>query len=257
MVPKLDDARERQTWYRSQAQPMPNSPEAMSGRVEQLKAALVEQGRRVQSLLETAFTALFNRDMTLAKSVEALDTVVDQADVKIEQDAVELLTAATRESAHMPPQQLRGVLTIVKINNELERVADAGVDIAELVDPALVNSPPFPDTFRVMANSVVGILRDTTASFARSDPALAKVVLQSQHCVWAFKAAILRDAEERIAKGTMNVDAAFRLHEIASQCELIADHCTNIAEQVIYSTTGSIVRHTDAEWVEIPAQGQA
>ncbi len=235
---------------------MPISPEAISGQVEQLKAALVEQGRRVQALLETAFTALFNRDMTLAKSVEALDTAVDQADVKIEQDAVELLTAATRESAHMPPQQLRGVLTIVKINNELERIADAGVDIAELVDPALINTPPFPDTFRVMANSVVGILRDTTASFARNDPALAKVVLQSQHCVWAFKAAILRDAEERIAKGSLNVDVAFRLHEIASQCELIADHCTNVAEQVIYATTGSIVRHTDAEWVEIPTNAK-
>jgi phosphate uptake regulator len=69
-------------------------------------------------------------------------------------------------------------------------------------------------------------------------------VLQSQHAVTAFKAAILRDAEEKIAKGAMGVDFAFRLHELASQCELMADHCTNMAEQVIYVTTGAIVRHT-------------
>jgi phosphate uptake regulator len=50
----------------------------------------------------------------------------------------------------------------------------------------------------------------------------------------------------------MNVDFAFRLHEIGSQCELMADHCTNIAEQVIYAATGAIVRHLPHEWVEIP-----
>ena len=50
----------------------------------------------------------------------------------------------------------------------------------------------------------------------------------------------------------MNVDFAFRLHEVATQCELIADHCTNIAEQVIYLTTGAIVRHMTNSWVELP-----
>lgn len=103
-----------------------------------------------------------------------------------------------------------------------------------------------------MANSVIGILRDAVGSLMTNDPQLAKVVLQSQHTVTAFKAAIVRDAEEKIAKGKMQVDAAFVLHEVANLCELLADHCTNIAEQVIYLTTGSIVRHTTTSWVEVP-----
>ena len=63
--------------------------------------------------------------------------------------------------------------------------------------------------------------------------------------------AILRDAERKIAQGTMPVDFALSLHELANECCKIADHCTNISEQVIYLVTGAIVRHTDAGWVEV------
>ena len=153
------------------------------------------------------------------------------------------------------PQQLRAILTIAKINNEMERVADVAAKLAELAQQVIAvasSGSTLPDTFRVMANSVIGILRDVNTAVLRSDPALANIVLQSQHAVTAFKSAILRDAEEKIAKGEMTVDVAFRLHEIASQCELIADHCTNMAEQVIYLTTGAIVRHLQNSWVELP-----
>lgn len=235
---------------------MPTTPQGFANRIETLKGSLVEQGRRVQAQLETAFGSVFTRDAAKAAEAIKADEEIDRVDVELERASVALLTDATRETSHLEEVQLRWVLTIVKINNELERIADAAVDVAELVDPARGLTAPLPDTFRVMANSVVGILRDTNTCLMRADPVLAKVVLQSQHAVTAFKAAILRDAEEKIAKGAMGVDFAFRLHELASQCELMADHCTNMAEQVIYVTTGAIVRHTPSEWVEVPGSAR-
>lgn len=234
---------------------MNTSPQAFNDRIAGLRSDLVGQGRRVQALLETAFDAVFSRDPELARRVAVMDDDVDRVDVHLEQAAVQLLTDATRESAQLSEHQLRAVLTIVKINNELERIADAAVDVSELVEPLQRLSAPFPDTFRVIANSVIGILRDVNSSVMRDDPLMSKVVLQSQHAVSAFKDAIVRAAEEKIATGQMAVDFAFALHEIAGQCVLIADHCTNIAEQVIYLTTGSIVRHMPAQWVVIPRQG--
>ncbi len=240
---------------------MPNTPTSPSGqppsagfsqRLERLRTDLTEQGKRVQAMVDLALEAIFNRDDAKAKLSIAMDDAVDTADVELEKACVQLLADATREGASLDQGQLRLVLTIAKANNELERIADAAVDVGEMVPAIRQASQSFPDTFRVMANSVIGILRDTNTSVAKNDPLLAKVVLQSQHAVTAFKAAIMRDTEERIAKGAMGVDFAFRLHEIASQCELIADHCTNIAEQIIYLTTGSIVRHTDARWIEVP-----
>ncbi|MCG3124067.1 MAG: Phosphate-specific transport system accessory protein PhoU [Phycisphaerales bacterium] len=231
---------------------MTTTPQDFAQRIETLRGQLASQGRRVQQLLETVFTAFFAGDVAAAATVEKLDDEVDRVDVQLEQECVALLTDATRQSAALDPAQLRAVLTIVKINNELERIADAGVEVAQRVSAVKAQKVSFPDTVRVMANSAVGIIRDSTTSFARLDPRLAKIVLQSQHAVTAFKDAILRDSEERIAKGAMSVDSAFQLHEVANQCELIADHCTNIAEQVIYQTTGAIVRHTEANWVEVP-----
>ena len=76
-------------------------------------------------------------------------------------------------------------------------------------------------------------------------------MLKAEDTVRGFKSAVLRDAENRIASGDMAVDTAFLLHELASCCEHIADHSTNMAEQVLYAVTGTIVRHCEAGWTEV------
>lgn len=232
------------------------TPEDFSRRISQLQADLVDQSRRVLGVVETAFEAVFEADAAKAGQVATQDDLIDDIDVALEKRSVQLLTEACASTATLDASQLRMVLTLVKINNEMERIADAAVDVAGLVAPApapgQAPATKFPGVFRVMANSVIGIVRDTGTAVQRMDAPMAKVVLQSQHAVTSFKAAILRDAEQQIAKGVMSVDFAFRLHEIGSQCELIADHCTNIAEQVIYATTGAIVRHMASHWVEVP-----
>lgn len=235
---------------------MPTTPEGFAQRTQALKAELVEQGGRVQAMLESAFGAAFDRDEARAKSAIGMDDAVDAADVAIEQRSVQVLTEATRGGAEIDARQLRELLTIVKANNELERIADVAVDLAELVPALKKIGTPLPDTFRVMTNSVIGIVRDVNQSIGRSDPSLANIVLQSQHAVTAFKGALLREAEQKLAKGTMTPDFAFQLHEMASMCEIIADHCTNIAEQVIYQTTGAIVRHMETSWVEVSRPGR-
>lgn len=245
---------------------MPTTQAEFSGRIVRLRADLVEQGRRVQSMVEGAFDALFTLNAAKAADVLRQDDIIDRVDVELERACVGLLADATRETRSLGEVELRQVLTIAKINNELERIADVAVDLSELLHtrdgagtepPGKNGRPPIPDTFRVIANSVVGILRDTTTALQKQDAALAKLVLQSQHAVTTFKAAIVRDAEKAIAAGKMPVDFAFLLHEVANLSEIIADHCTNIAEQVIYVTTGAIVRHMEAAWVEVPGPGGA
>jgi phosphate transport system protein len=227
---------------------MPTSPDGFNARIASLKSDLVAQAGRVQALVEASFESAFARDEQQAGQVLVMDEDVDKVDVGIEKAAVQLLTDATAEGAHLPAQQTRLVLTIVKINNELERIADAGVAVAEevkLLQAATVTMPP---TFRVMTNSVVGILRDSAAAFARGDAKLARVVLASEDAVEEFKKALIRDVQQRIAAGTISLDAAFSLQEVATYCEIMAGHCTNIAEQVLYSETGEVVRHMGGHW---------
>lgn len=227
---------------------MTTPAEGFANRLAGIKATLVEQGRRVQALIEAAFESVMTRDVAAAMRVVQMDEMVDSVDISIEQSSVQLLQDATSAGAAMSVEKLRMVLTVVKINNELERIADAGVTVAQLVAPLHKSNAVLPETFKVLANSVVGILRDADTAFSRIDPALAKVVLASEDAVEEFKKALLREAQVQVSKGKMSVDEAFLLQELATNCEIMAGHCTNIAEQVLYVATGAIVRHSTGHW---------
>ncbi len=231
------------------------TPEEFGRRIDDIRAKLTEQGRTVVSLVDAAIEAFYARDAAEAEGVVAEDDRVDRVDVEIERESVELLIRTAVCACNLDAGHIRRLLTIVKINNELERIADAGTDIAELVTQLACPETKFPETTMVMTNSVRGLLRDAVACYESFNPKTARVVLQSEHVVMSFKAEILQKAEQRVADSTMAVDSAFNLHELVSLCMLIADHCTNIAEQVIYEQTGMIVRHMDGHWEEREAQG--
>ena len=231
---------------------MATPPDAFTARIARLKADLVAQSRRVQSLAEAACESVFSRDADAVQRVLAMDEPIDRVDVAIERAAVQLLTDATAAGAALRPDQLRMLLTIVKVNNELERIADAGVNLSELAAPLDAQKAILPSTLRIITNSVVGIIRDTGTSLDRDDAALARIVLASEDAVEAFKRATLREAQVHVSTGKMSVDAAFLLMEVTNLCEIMAEHCTNIAEQVLYATTGIIVRHMGGHWEEVP-----
>ncbi|MEO0477578.1 MAG: PhoU domain-containing protein [Planctomycetota bacterium] len=201
------------------------------------------------AICDAAFDAFFNDDTAAAKQAEAMDDEIDRVDVALEQQAVVLLCDAAREANELSPQQIRELLVVVKANNELERIADCAVHICEHV--SMRSGAAIPETFRVLSNSVIGIVRDVCRSLEQRDADTAKLVLRAEDTVRGFKNAVLKDAEQRIASGEMAVDAAFLLHELASCCEHIADHSTNMAEQVLYAVTGTIVRHCEAGWTEV------
>ncbi len=230
---------------------MPNTPDAFAIQVDKLKGELVLQGDRVRALVEQSIDAVFARDLAAATAAINLDAEVDRVDVELEKSCVALLTEATGIGNRLEATQLRWVLMIVKVNNELERIADVGVAIAENAGAFKVSCDHLPPTFRVLANSVIGILRDSVACLDRLDPELARVVLLSEEAVLAFKQALIRDAQQQVSTGKLSVDLASALHDVAMQCTNIADHCTNIAEQVMYTATGKIVRHMQGHWEEV------
>jgi len=227
---------------------MPLSPEAFEQRTLRLKSDMAEQGRRVQAMLETAIEALFEGDTDKAAWVIDRDTVIDKVDVEIERAAVALLRDAVNETSNLTDNQLRMVLTVVKVNNEFERIADSAVIVSERVRDYARLAGDLPPVFRMMANSVVGIVQGAIDCFQRLDTDAAGVVLASDDAVDAFEAQMLRDAQRRFADGDIDGDVAFAMHTIANELERVGDHCTNIAEQVIYVVTGKIVRHFEGHW---------
>ena len=230
---------------------MPTTPEQFDHHLRALRERLVAQGNLVIDIAENTFATIYDMDAHAALALVTRDDEVDRADIEIERDAVDLLSRVTRNAVRLDESRIRSLLTCVKVNNELERIADAASSVALRVIALGDRDPGFPKTTRVMTNSVVSILRDTVRAFAHTDPDRAKHVLAAEGAVLEFYDLIVRKTEQRIADGRLSVEHAFELHAIIHQAVLMADHCTNIAEQIIYEATGAIVRHTDTGWAEL------
>lgn len=210
-----------------------------------LRTDIVAQGERVLDLCLRAVESYFDFDLPKAGTIAGLDDEIDRVDVEIERASIPLLAMGQTD-----PYEIRSVLTIVKVNNELERVADCAVSIADVVLREGKPSERIPEVFRVMANSVIGMLRDATRSVEQNNASLAQQVLLFDHTIGDFKEKILLDAQSKLAKGAISVSFAFRLLAVTKSLERIADHCTNICEQVIYLESGRIVRHRPEGWSE-------
>ncbi len=232
------------------------STETYRQRLARLKADLKAQGQRVQTVLEASFESAFAGDVKRAQWVVAQDDTIDKVDLQIEQAAVDLLFEAAHCVVEVDTRDLRSLLVIVKVNNELERTADAATAIAERVEKLTQLGEQLPATFRVLANSVVGMVRDVNNSMERGDVDLARKVLKAEDTTEAFLETIIRESEQEIASGSMSVDFAFLLHTMAHQCVLVADYVANVAEQVIYALSGAVVRHTEGKWIDVPRPDQ-
>lgn len=214
-------------------------------KLAQLKSDLITQGDRVVEHTLRAVESYFEGDSGKADLVIEGDNIIDRVDVEIERASIPLLAMGPTDE-----HAIRSVLTIVKINNELERIADCAVDIAEVVRRPGSVSRDVPSTFRVMANSVVGMLRDANKALAKTDIKLAEQVLSFDDAVYQFKQEIMLDAQQKVARGEFDVEFAFRLLTVAKALEHVADHCTNICEQIIYLETGKTVRHLPQGWTK-------
>ena len=212
-------------------------------KLAQLSADLNTQGDRVSDQLLRAVESSFDGDIDSAKVVVQSDGAIDKVDVEIERACIELLRLGAKDE-----HSIRSVLTIVKVNNELERIADCAVIVAESAihhKNLIASAPP---TFRVMANSVIGMARDTNAALAGTDTDMALRVLSFDDTVDRFRKEIVMDVQHRTSTGALEPLAAFELLAVTRAMERVADHCTNICEQVIYLDTGKIVRHLPEGW---------
>lgn len=229
---------------------MPASDPTFNNRLAELKQKLVEQGRAVQLQIERAIESVFEKDRERARGAVDGDRDIDLRDVQIEREAVQLLYDAMDKGVRMDHHAVRTVLTIVKVNNEFERIADCAVNIAERIESFMGLDTALPPKFRVIANSVVGIMAATNTAFATMDVAAAQLVLSTDDATEAFKDAILKDTESQLARGEHTVDYAISLRLVAVNLARMSDHCTNVAEQVIYVESGKIVRHMGDHWTK-------
>jgi len=207
--------------------------------LEELQRRSFRMASQVEDLLEEACDALFRTDETLAGRVISRDNEIDQEEVQIEAEVIRLM------SLYQPMgMDMRLLCTILKVNNDLERVADCAVNIAERarhLDIALV--PDESADVKEMVPIVQRMLHNACQGYRRRDAEVARSVLAQESMVDALYGQTIRRIVAEASKANDHIAAQLDMLSVAKNLERIADHATNIAEDVIFLDTGEIVRH--------------
>jgi len=207
--------------------------------IEQLREDLFRMGGRAEAILDKALRAVWERDAQLAEEVSKDDLAIDRLDVAIDEKVLKALALQAPVA-----EDLREVLAIKMIATDLERVGDLARNIAKSArrlaeKPALA----FPATLTTLSRAAQAALRRSLDAFARSDPDLARLVLDEDDEIDRHHDEAIRTLVRRLEEGTGAISEHVDAIQLAKHLERVADHATNVAEDVILVAEARNVKH--------------
>ena len=207
--------------------------------IEVLKAKTLSLAARVEDSLRSSLKAVKERDADLASKVIAGDSLIDQAEVMLEEDCLKAL------ALYQPVAiDLRFIVSIIKVNNELERIGDLATDIAERAQFLAERAPvPLPPSLVTMSVKVQAMVKRSLDSLVNLDVDLAREVCAADDEIDEFHGGMFTLLQDQMRQRPELIDVLIPQLSISRYLERIADHATNIAEDVIYLIEGEIVKH--------------
>jgi phosphate transport system protein len=207
--------------------------------LDRLKKKILALGAIVEERVRMAIKAMETRDRELAKKVIEADDEIDQIEVDVEEGCLKIL------ALYQPVAiDLRFIVAVIKINNDLERIGDIAVNIAERAAFLATQSKvDIPFDFAGMAEKTQSMLKKSLDSLVNMDADLAWEVGAADDEVDAINRDMYLQVQDGIRKNIDRMECLIHLLQTSRHLERIADHATNIAEDVIYMINGEIVRH--------------
>ena len=216
--------------------------------LEAFRACLLQMGERAQEQTRMAIRSLVDGDLALADKVIASDDEIDRLEVKIDDQAISYMTLRGPVAS-----ELRVVIVGMKASHDLERVGDEATSIARrarklAIEPKLELYTDIPR----MANVALEMLRDALDCFILEDEQKALAVCRRDPEVDNMNRMVYRRLTSFMIERPDTIARSLELMFISKSIERIADHATNIAEEMIYLAKGKDVRHTDEVRKEAP-----
>jgi phosphate transport system protein len=212
-------------------------------RLEKLVLRMDHMGMRVEQAVIDAVRAVMEANETAGREVETGDSVIDREEVEIEQECIRLLALYQPAAT-----DLRTICTVIKVNSDLERIADLAVHIARRTRHVVADDLDLSsiEGFEELARKMLDTLGRTVRILTATDVSAARAVIETDASInreyKCFVRAILGSHREP----AYHAEAALTLITLARAFERIGDLCTNVAEDIIFLRTGDIVRHPHA-----------
>ena len=212
----------------------------LAERLTNIKKKLIDYAILVENMIDKSLDGLLEREK------ESLVEVIEKDEVRSNKFELELDELCITCIAQFEPKarDLRTILMVMKINNDLERIADHAVNIAEsslfLIERPLVK--PLMDIPR-MSNIAVKMLKDSISAFISEDAELAYDVRMRDGDVDSLRDQILRELITFMSSAPATIERAFQLMRISNNLERISDLSTNISEDIIFMVQGKVIKH--------------
>ncbi len=211
----------------------------MQQELDVLKKKLLALSAEVEGRVQQAVQALLTGDRKLAGKVKDGDPQIDNMEIELEEECLKVL------ALHQPvATDLRFIVSVLKINNDLERVADFAVNIAErAVDLSGAIKIVCPYDIAGMAKTVERMLKMSLDALVEKDTELARQTIQLDDAVDAMHRENFAKVKEAIRDDPTYLDGLVYYLSISRYLERMGDLATNIAEDVVYQVDGEIIRH--------------
>lgn len=212
--------------------------------IETLKKMISSLCAHAEEAVQKAVRSVLDRDAGSAQSVIDFDPEIDQMEVDVEEECLKIL------ALHQPvATDLRFIIAALKVNNDLERVGDLaaniaqqGLYLAELAEPDGLGAP---FDVKGMTEIVQSMLRESLDALIHMDTDLARHVRETDDRVDLINRNMYAHVQMAIREHPDRVQPLIWLMRVSNNLERIADHATNVAEDVIYMVEGTIIRHTN------------
>jgi phosphate transport system protein len=209
--------------------------------IDKLTEQLIALSALVEESVKRAVQSLEEGSSQLAHQVIEDDKIIDNKEIDIEEECLKIF------ALHQPvARDLRFLVAVLKINNDLERIGDLAQNICKHAI-RILNKPLIEKNFNrsilEIYNKVLPMLKDSLDSIVNLDADTANRILIADDEVDRLHRGFAQEMVEEIKKNPDKIETLIHYLHIARHLERIADHTTNIAEDIIYLTTGEIVRH--------------
>lgn len=212
--------------------------------IDELKKRILGLSALVEESLYKAVKAVEARDEKLAREVIVGDQQLDMVEVEVEEECLKIL------ALHQPvAADLRFIVAVLKINNDLERIGDLAVNIASraIKLSAIKTQPEALIDFQDLESKVQQMLRRSLESLVNLNEEIAKSVCSSDDAIDDINRSIHKQVIQATREHPNDVERFIILLSVSKNLERIADHATNIAEDVLYMIRGEIVRHSKVQ----------
>ena len=213
--------------------------EQLQKEIQDINQLILEVGTRVEEAVRNSMDALKNMDLKKAKKIQKDDDIIDRLEVDVEELCLKCF------ALHQPvAMDLRYIFAVSKINNDLERIGDLATNIAGTVEnlkdhPSVV----IPNRVYAMSVTVGEMLKISLDALVNKNAVMARTVLNMDDDVDKIHNSMYEYVQEKSIDNTKEMGQWFYVLSISRYLERMADHTTNISEDVIYMVEGEIARH--------------